>query len=194
MRISGAVRCSRSPQRLTRRHGAVRAAPRDSCRRPRRDTAHRSRRRSPSSPPRIPTPARTSWKSARTAARCCCRPSVAEAMRLGARLAEPGEFTLARVSERPDRSRAGRGGSRSGRRGDAAAGACGVRSTRRHADRRHRRDRSGTLRSLLRGSKRRSIFRTRGITSSVKAARPPPRLPSCRTHRSACWRAPGGAA
>ena len=59
----------------------------------------------------------------------------------GSRLAEPGEFTLARVPERPDRSGAGGGGARSGRRGDAAAGARGVRSARGHADRPHPRDR-----------------------------------------------------
>ena len=70
-----------------------------------------------------------------------------EAMRNGARLAEPGEFTLRAYLNAADRSRAGRGGARSGQRRHAAAGACGVRSTRRHADRGHPRDRSCALRS-----------------------------------------------
>ena len=49
---------------------------------------------SPSSPRRIPTRAKTSSRSARTAARCCSRAIVDAAMAAGARLAEPGEFTL----------------------------------------------------------------------------------------------------
>ena len=67
-------------------------------------TRERSRRRrrgrrsirssSRSSPRRIPTPARTSSKSARTAARSCCARSCARRCAAGARLAEPGEFTL----------------------------------------------------------------------------------------------------
>jgi len=59
---------------------------------------------------------------------------VTAAIARGARLAEPGEFTLRGISQRPDRFDAGRGRRGSHRRRDAAAGACGVRSTRRHAD------------------------------------------------------------
>ena len=49
---------------------------------------------SPSSPRRIRIPARTWRRSARTAVPVLLRAIVSEAMRNGARLAEPGEFTL----------------------------------------------------------------------------------------------------
>ena len=93
-----------------------------------------------------------------------------------------------RVSERPDRSRAGRGGSRSDRRGDAAAGARGVRSARGHADRRHRARsmrRSSTSVARLEAS---LDFPDEGYHFVERSARP---LPSSTrrvgTHRSRCW-------
>ena len=80
------------------------------------------------------TPATMSSRSARMAARSCCRASLRAAIALGARLAEPGEFTLrAFLNGKLDLVQAEAvGGSHRG--GDAAAGACRVRSARGHAD------------------------------------------------------------
>ncbi len=96
------------------------------------------------------------------------RAIVEAAMDCGARLAEPGEFTFRAYLRRPDRSRAGRSGPGSGRRGDAAAGAGGVRSARRHADDAHPRDRrdavrsDGAARSVARFSRRGLSLRRAG--------------------------------
>ena len=54
----------------------------------------RSGRRHVRSRRRIPTPATTSSRSARTEARSCCSSCCRRQSRRGARLAEPGEFTL----------------------------------------------------------------------------------------------------
>ena len=75
------------------------------------------------------------------------RQIVEQAIALGAQARRAGRVHASRISQRPDRSRAGRGGRRSHRRRDAAAGARGVRSTGRHADRAHRRDRRRAVRS-----------------------------------------------
>ena len=90
----------------------------------------------------------------------------------GARLAEPGEFTLrAFLNGKLDLVQA-EAVRRSDRGGHAAAGERGVRSTRRHAHCRDRVDRGAALRSRWRGSRRRWTFRKRAITSSaVQAAR-----------------------
>ena len=85
----------------------------------------------------------------------------------GARLAEPGEFTLRALPERAARPRAGGGRGRPGRRGDAAAGAGGVRSARGHADPCDWRARRGSCSTWRVGSRRRSTFPKRGITSST---------------------------
>ena len=127
---------------------ARRAAPDRARRAARRRVTRRSRDRRVAStvrpirsssrtfPRRTPTPAKTSSRSARTAARWCCARSSRAAMAAGARLAEPGEFTLrAFLNGRIDLVQA-EAVARSDRRGDAAAGARGVRSARRHADRR----------------------------------------------------------
>ena len=115
---------------------------------------------------RTPTPAKTSSRSARTAARCCCDAIVDAAMRRGRAARRAGRVHAARVPPRADRSRAGRSGAGSRRRRHAAAGARGVRSARRHADR--TRSARSTRRCSIcrRGSRRRSIFPTRAITSS----------------------------
>ncbi|MCK7483658.1 MAG: hypothetical protein M0C28_46565 [Candidatus Moduliflexus flocculans] len=56
--------------------------------------AHRRGRRHATSRLRTPTPPRTSSRSAPTAAWRCCATSCARPIAAGARLAEPGEFTL----------------------------------------------------------------------------------------------------
>ena len=112
---------------------------------------------------RTPTPARTSSRSAGTEARCCCARSSSRRWREGARLAEPGEFTLrAFLHGRIDLVQA-EAVRDLDRRGDAAAGARRVRSARRHAhgrDRARRRAGSSTCRCVWR---RRSISR-RGLS------------------------------
>ena len=75
------------------------------------------------------------------------RQIVEQAMQSGARLAEPGEFTLrAFLNGRIDLVQA-EAVADLDRRGDAASGARGVRSARGHADRAHRGDRCGVVRS-----------------------------------------------
>ena len=74
------------------------------------------------------------------------RQIVCAAMRAGARLAEPGEFTLrAFLNGRLDSCSGSRG--RPDQCGDAASGTRGVRSTGRHRDGGDRRDRRGRLRT-----------------------------------------------
>ena len=96
VRISGPARTSiaaRDPRRAA--PARSRAAPR--CTRVAAWTQRRRRSTKwsrPTFPRRTPTPARTSSRSARTAARSCCRRSSRSAIAAGARLAEPGEFTL----------------------------------------------------------------------------------------------------
>ena len=68
------------------------------------------------------------------------------AIERGARLAEPGEFTLRAFLNGRHRSDAGRSGRRSHRRRDAAAGARRIRSARGHAD---ARDRARSTRALF---------------------------------------------
>ena len=101
------------------------------------DRATRRRRHGRSSDPhvlsrrRTPTPARTSSRSARTAARCCCARSSSRRWPQGARLAEPGEFTLrAFLHGRIDLVQA-EAVRDLDRRGDAAAGSGRLRSARR---------------------------------------------------------------
>ena len=81
------------------------------------------------------TPATTSSRSPRTAARSCSMRIVRSAMAAGARLAAAGRVHAARVPQRQARSGAGGGGRRPDRRGDAGAGAPGLRSARWHAER-----------------------------------------------------------
>ena len=125
-----------------RSDGAARAAPRDvhDCPSapPTRRTDRSGRRHLfPRAGSR--TPARTSSRSARTAARSCCeRSSPLRWSRRAARRAR--RVHAARVSERADRSDAGRSRRRSRRCGDAAAGARRVRSTAGHADAARSRD------------------------------------------------------
>ena len=76
-----------------------------------------------------------------------------------------------RISQRPNRSRAGRGGRRSDRRRHATAGARGVRSTGRDAHRAHRARSTPSCSISRRSWRRRSIFQTRAITSSRPAKR-----------------------
>ena len=130
---------------------------------------HRSGRRRPTFPRPRRTPARTSSRSARTAARSCLRDDRRSGDCSGRAARRAGRVHAARLSQRPDRSAAGGGGRRSHRRGDAAAGARGVRSAAGHAD---ASDRARSMRRCSiwsRGSRRRSIFPKRAITSSIPA-------------------------
>ena len=89
----------------------------------------------------------------------------------GARLAEPGEFTLRALPERPAGSDPGRGRGGSRRCRHAAAGPRGHGSARGHVD---DGDRPRSMRGCStsrRGSKRRSTFPTRDFISS-RATRP----------------------
>ena len=91
---------------------------------------------------------------------------VEAAMRAGARLAEPGEFTFrAFLHGRIDLVQA-EAVAGSGRCGHAASGARRLRSARRDADGEDPRDRRARSSSCPRGSRRRSIFRKRDTTSS----------------------------
>ena len=88
----------------------------------------------------------------------------------GARLAEPGEFTLRAFLQRQARSGAGRSRRGSDRRGHAAPGARGVRSTRGHADGAIREIESRAVRSDGAARGVAGFSRTRAITSSSAAA------------------------
>ena len=108
----------------------------------------RSGRRDLLSGSRIPTPARTSSKSARTAARSCFGRSSSRRWRPARGWPSRASSRCARFSTAA-RSRPGGGGRRSHRRRDAAAGARGVRSARRNADRRGSREIDAKLFDLI---------------------------------------------
>ena len=118
----------------------------------------------------------------------CCDAIVARGDGAGARLAEPGEFTFrAYLHGRIDLVQA-EAVARPDRRGDAAAGARGVRSARRHADGADPRDRRARCSISSRGSRRRSIFRTRVITSSTPADAARELDAIVRACSTRCWR------
>ena len=96
-----------------------------------------------------------------------------------------GRVHAARVSERPDRSDAGGSGRRSDRRGDAAAGARGVRSTRGTLTRTIARDRCDALRS---DRAARSVGRfSRGGLSLRRARRAGGRIDALIERTRRCW-------
>ena len=105
---------------------------------PARAAPSSTRSSSPGLRRRIPTPARTSSRSAGTAARCCSQHIVELADRRRRAAGRARRIHAARVPERAARSGAGRSGGRSGGRRDAAAGARGDGSARGHADVAHR--------------------------------------------------------
>ena len=76
-------------------------------------------------PRRIPTLPKISLRLRRTARRWCWSCCCAAPLELGARLAEPGEFTQRAFLSGPPRPHAGRSGSRPDRSADAHAGAAG---------------------------------------------------------------------
>ena len=84
--------CSRATSRSSR--GMRRSCASWTRRAARRRRGRSTRPSSRGSRRRIPTPAKTSSRSAGTAARSCCSGSSRLAIAAGARLAEPGEFTL----------------------------------------------------------------------------------------------------
>ena len=112
---------------------------------------------------------------------------VRAALAPGAQAGEPGGVHVPRVSPRTDRSGAGRGRRRADRRGDAAAGAGGVRSARRHADGAAARDGPGAARSD-RAARSVARFSGRGL-SLHHAGRHGARAGRDRARRSRrCWR------
>ena len=175
----GVVRLS-GPDALAHRDGAARLAasrsPRHATFARRRSTRDaRARRSTRSSPPglprRIPTPARTSSRSAAHGSPVLLARIVELAIGAGRAAGRARRVHAARVPERPARSGAGRSRRRSGGRRHAAPGARGHGPARRHADR-PRFARSTRRCSIWRrASRRRSTFPTKDFTSS-RATKP----------------------